>query len=119
VPSPLLTNSKGGNSDASSKKLATFRDCPLVWHTGASFGLTPFREDFLGLVECSITVRDIARSNTVIGVGTTLHKLKIDKNSIFLPCLSYHLPSAEVRLFSPQTCHALYGGHSIVPCDKV
>ena len=39
--------------------------------------------------------------------------------AISLPCLSYHLPSAEVRLFSPQTYHKLYGGHSSVFGDRV
>jgi hypothetical protein len=38
---------------------------------------------------------------------------------VFLPCLSYHLPSAEVRFFSPQTYHMLYGGHSTVLGDQV
>jgi hypothetical protein len=38
---------------------ATFKDCPLVWDTGASFGLTPFRGDFLDYVECKITVIEI------------------------------------------------------------
>ncbi len=70
-------------------------------------------------MECKITVRDISKQNTVIGVGTTLHKFKIDGQDIFIPCLSYHLPSAEVRLFSPQTYHTLYGGHSVVGGDYV
>ncbi len=105
---------QAGNRNAHAVKRATFKDCPLVWDTGASFGLTPFRGDFLDYVECNITVKDIARTNTVIGIGTTLHKFKIDGNDIFLPCLSYHLPSAEIRLFSPQTYHTLYGGHSTV-----
>ena len=98
---------------------ATFKTCPLVWDTGASFGLTPFRGDFIDYTECTITIRDIARTNTVIGVGTTLHKFKIDGKDIFLPCLSYHLPSAEIWLFSPQTYHMIYGGHSTVTGDTV
>jgi hypothetical protein len=113
----LMRLSCGANDEIIRK--ATFKDCPLVWDTGASFGLTPFRGDFLDYVECKITVRDIARENTVIGVGTTLHKFKIDGNDVFLPCLSYHLPTAEVRLFSPQTYHTLYGGHSTVGGDQV
>eukprot|EP00956_Cyclotella_meneghiniana_P005534 scaffold7111_cov22-Cyclotella_meneghiniana.AAC.1 len=40
-------------------------------------------------------VNDIARSNTVIGMGTTLHKFRLDGDDFFLPCLSYHLPTAE------------------------
>ena len=55
----------------------------------------------------------------VIGMVTTLHKFDIGGKPIFLPCLSYHLPAAEVRLFSPQTFHTLYGGHSEVYGDQV
>jgi hypothetical protein len=106
-------------SDGRELRRVTFKNCPLVWDTGASFGLTPFRGDFLDYVECKITVRDISKQNTVIGVGTTLHKFKIDGQDIFIPCLSYHLPSAEVRLFSPQTYHTLYGGHSVVGGDYI
>ena len=55
----------------------------------------------------------------MIGIGTTLHKFWLGGEAIYLPCLSYHLPSAEVRLFSPQTYHKLYGGHSSVFGDRV
>ena len=55
----------------------------------------------------------------VIEIGTTLHKFWVNGEAIYRPCLSYHLPSAEVRLFSPQTYHKLYGGHSSVFGDPV
>lgn len=106
-------------SFASSCGRKSAKTCPLVWDTGASFGLTPFRSDFIDYTECNITVNDIARSNTVVGIGTTLHKFQVDGKDFFLPCLSYHLPSAEIRLFSPQTYHTLYGGHSTVLGDRV
>jgi len=79
-------------------KTVTYWNCPLVWDTGASFGLTPFRGDFIDYVKCSIPVKDIKSTNMVIGMGTTLHKFDIDGKPIFLPCLSYHLPAAEVRV---------------------
>jgi hypothetical protein len=97
----------------------TFKTCPLVWDTGASFGLTPFRGDFIDYTECSITINDIARTNQVVGVGTTLHKFQHEGRDIFIPCLSYHLPTANIRLFSPQTFHTIYGGHSTVNGDRV
>jgi hypothetical protein len=81
--------------------------------------MTPFRQDFIDYTECRIPVNDIARTNTVIGIGTTLHKFKVNGEDIFMACLSYHLPSADVRFFSPQTFHTLYGGHSTVNGDKV
>ncbi len=101
------------------RKRQTFKSYPLVWDTGALFGLTPFCQDFIDYTECSIPVNDIARTNTVIGIGTTLHKFKVDGKDIFMACLSYHLPSADVRLISPQTFHTLYGWCSTVFADKV
>ena len=92
------------------RKRQTFKSCPLVWDTGALFGLTPFRQEFIDYTECSIPVNDIVRTNTVIGIGTTLHKFKVDGEDIFMACLSYHFPLADVWLFSPQTFHTLYGG---------
>ena len=102
-----------------SKERSTFLNFPLVWDTGASCGLTLFCTDFIGYVECSIPVKDITRSNMVIGIGATLHKFECQGKLIYLSCLFYHLPSAEIFLFSPQTYHTLYGGHSIVFDDWV
>ena len=61
----------------------------------------------------------IAHTNTLAGIGTMLHELKTNGEDIYLLCLSYHLPSADARLFSPQTFHTLYGGHSAVFGDSV
>ena len=95
-----LANEIGGQGSSNE---VTFWKCPLVWDTGASFGLTPFHQDFMNYVELSITVNDISKSNTVIGLGTTLHKYMVNGKPIWLPCLSCHLPSANIHLFSPQT----------------
>lgn len=70
-----------------SRQRQTFKSCPLVWDTGAFFGLTPFRQDFIDYTECSIPVNDIARTNTVIGIGTTLHKFRVNGEDVFLACL--------------------------------
>ena len=40
----------------------TYWNCPLVWDTGASFGLTPFCGDFIDYVECWIAM------NTVVNI---------------------------------------------------
>ena len=45
------------------KKVITSKNfilCPLVWDTGASYGLTPFRDDFIDYGEVVIEVQDIA-----------------------------------------------------------
>ena len=90
-----------------------FKECPLVWDTGASYGLTPFRGDFIDYEECNIPVQDISKTNYVIGMGTVMWKFKAtNTDTIYLPCLCYHLPTADIRLLSPQTYHQLYGGSS-------
>ena len=74
----------------------------LIWDTRASFGLTPFRSDFIDYVEAEIAVKDVTKFSKVILIGTTLHKFRNDKGkSVFLPCVSYHMPTTDVRLFSP------------------
>ncbi len=84
------------------------------------FGLIPFRSDFIDYVECKIPVRDVTKVNKVIGIGTTLHKFtNTNGNPVYLPCISYHLPETDVRLFSPQTCHQIYGGYSEVYGQRV
>ena len=55
----------------------------------------------------------------VVGIGTTLHKFECEEKPMYLSCLSYHLLSAAICLFSPQTYHTLYGGHSTVFGDRV
>jgi len=87
----------------------------LIWNTGASFGLMPFRSDFIDYVECDIPVRDVTKVNRVVGIGNTIHKfMNTNGNPVFLPCVSYHLPQTDVRLFSPQTYHQMHGGYSEV-----
>ena len=92
----------------------------LIWDTGGSAGLTPFCSDFIDYVECDIDVCEVTEINKVIGIGTTLHKF-VDGlgNDVYLPCVSYHLPLTDVRLFSPQVYHQIYGSHSIVNGDEV
>jgi hypothetical protein len=99
---------------------ASVKNTVLIWDTGASFGLTPFRSDFVDYVECDIKVKDVTKVNTVIGIGTTISKFKDAKGAdIFLPCVSYHLTTTDVRLFSPQTYHQMHGGTSEVRANEV
>jgi hypothetical protein len=87
----------------------------LIWDTGALFGLAPFCSDFIDCVECDILVWDVTKVNKVIGIGTTIHKFTdINENLVILPCVSYHLPQTDVRLFFPQTYHQMHGGYSEV-----
>ena len=84
------------------------------------FGLTLSRSDFIDYVEADISVKDVTKINRVIGIGTTLHKFKNDKGKyVFLPCVSYHIPTTDIRIFSPQTYHQMHGGNSYLCSDCV
>jgi len=66
----------------------------LVWDTGASIGLTPFRSDFIDYLPLDgVTVKDIARANSVLGIGTIMWKLPTTKgHPVFIPVVAYHMP---------------------------
>ena len=83
------------------KKRSTFVNCLLVWDTVASFGLASFCADVVDYVKCSIQMNNNARTSMVIVVGTTLHVFECQVKAMHLSCLFYHLPSAEICLFSP------------------
>jgi hypothetical protein len=96
------------------------RSLILIWDTGASYGLTPFCSDFINYVECDIPVWDVTKVNKVIMIGTTLHKFTgTNGKPVFLPCVSYYLPQADVHLFSPQTYHQMHGGYSKVYAQNI
>ena len=82
------------------------RKMPLIWDSGASYGLTPFHGDFIDYQECHIEVKDISKVNVVKGIGTVMYKfVATNGDLLYLPSLAYHLDSADIRLFSPQTYH--------------
>lgn len=79
---------------------------PLVWDTGASQGLTPFINDFIHYQPAHIPVKDISKTNYVMGIGTVLYKFRATNgDDVFLPTVAFHLPTAEIRLLSPQSYH--------------
>ena len=66
----------------------------LIWDMGASYGHTPFRSDFIDYVKCQIPVRNVTKVNTVVGIGTTLHKFTdMNGNPVYLPFLGLQTPS--------------------------
>ena len=59
------------SDSASTGSSRSVTDTHLVWDTGASIGLTPFCSDFIDYLPLDgITVKDIAQTNTVLGIGT-------------------------------------------------
>jgi hypothetical protein len=98
----------------------SFEDVPLVWDTGASLGLTPYRADFFDDAEVNIPVKDVTKTNYVVGIGTVIYRFQNDKGEdVFLPCVAYHLPTADIRLFSPQTYHQMHNFSSTITAKEV
>ena len=92
---------------------------PLVYDTGASRGLTPFKRDFLDYQAVHIPIKDIKRTNYVIGVGTVVNKMIATDGSVqFVPSIAYHMPDAAIRLHSPQTYYQQFGVSGTVTSDK-
>ena len=87
----------------------SFENTPLVRDTGASLGLTPYRTNFFDYVEVNILVKDVTKMNYVVGIGTVIYKFQNDKDKdLFLPSIAYHLPTADLQLFSLQTYHQMH-----------
>ena len=87
----------------------------LIWDTSASCVLKSFKSYFIDYVNCDITVEDVTKVITNIGIVTTIHKF-VDANGkyVLLTCISYHLPTTGVELPPPQNYYQLYGAHSIM-----
>ena len=106
---------------ASSGATRSVTNTMLVWDTGALIGLTPFRSDFIDYLPLDgVTVKDIARANTVLGIGTIMWKLPTTKgHPVFIPAVAYHMPDCDIRLFSPQSYFNLHGGDATVTAWSV
>jgi hypothetical protein len=93
----------------------------LVWDTGASIGLTPFRSDFIDYLSLDgVTVKDIACINNVLGISTIMWKLPTTKGQpIYISAIAYHMPDCDIRLFSPQSYFQLHGGDATVTTSNV
>jgi hypothetical protein len=67
------------------------------------------------MLKLTLEVRDVTKANKVVGIGTTLHKFDDDNGKdVYLLCVSYHLPTTDVRLFSLHIYHQLHGGSSTI-----
>ena len=98
-----------------------FSHMPVIFDTGASIGLTPFRADFIDYqVLENVTVKDIARQNKVLGVGTVMWKFTTRLGrEVFLPLVCYHVEHASIRLMSPQLYFKGNGGRGTISGNNV
>ena len=86
---------------------------PLVFYTGASGGLTPFRSDFVTYEKVQFGVKGVVGKGNVIGKGLVLRKFCTRcENVIYISSHAFHMPTAEIRLESPQSLFSKLGGQS-------
>ena len=78
---------------------------PLVLDTGASISITPVLSDFIDDLQPSLvtTVHGINSKTNVVGSGTVEWKVNdVHGNLKTIRTFALYIPSAQVRLFSPQ-----------------
>ena len=81
------------------------KTCPLVLNTGASIFITPVLSDFIDNLQPLpvTTVYGINSKTNVTGSGTVEWKVNDINGSLQTICtFALYIPSAQVRLFSPQ-----------------
>ena len=92
----------------------------LIVDSGASKCITPLRSDFIKYYPSTAVIHGLSANCNVSGEGIINWQV-IDNNgnqvSIQLP--GYHIPSAEVRLLSPQEYFRRFGGHSVMTAFKI
>ena len=70
-------------------------------------------------MEFDILFKDFTTVNKVVVIGTTIHKFKnIKVDDLYLPCVSYHLPTADI-LLSPHTYHQMHVRNSSIYAERV
>ena len=92
----------------------------LIWYMGNSYGLMPFRRNFVDWVKCDIPVKNVNKINRVIGSGANLHKfINSNVKELLFPCVSYNHTQNDVQLFSPQNYHHMHSSYSEVHSLRV
>jgi hypothetical protein len=81
--------------------------------SGASVCITPHRSDFLSYQSSSMIIKDLSSSNSVAGEGIVRWSFQgANGKSFSIEVVGYHIPTAEVRLLSPQVLLQTVGGHA-------
>eukprot|EP00804_Cyclotella_cryptica_P010321 CCRYP_012254-RA/>CCRYP_012254-RA protein AED:0.10 eAED:0.03 QI:0/0/0/1/1/1/3/0/1268 len=85
---------------------------PLIVDTGASCCITPCKDDFISYAPSAAKIRDLSGINTVAGEGLLCwHVLDQQGCEHAIELKGYHIPTASVRLLSPQAMFQSLGGH--------
>eukprot|EP00804_Cyclotella_cryptica_P004979 CCRYP_014091-RB/>CCRYP_014091-RB protein AED:0.37 eAED:0.31 QI:0/0/0/1/1/1/2/0/446 len=87
-------------------------DPPLIVDSGASCCISPHRDDFESYSPSSAKIKDLSGTNSVAGEGMIRWCVFHSSGRDFtISIRGYHIPTASVRLLSPQALYKSVGGH--------
>ena len=67
--------------------VATFQTMMLAWDTDDLIGLPPFKADFVDYVKCGTPVKDVTKSNKVIGISINIQRFKMVRDTMYTFCV--------------------------------
>ncbi len=99
---------------------ATTSHPPLIVDTGASVCISPNKSDFITYTSSTMRIKDLLSSNKVAGEGMlSWHVVDNNGKQVTLTLPGFHIPTAEVRLLSPQLLLLQSGGYSHQTHNKI
>ena len=99
-----------------------FAHVPLIVDTGASVCISPAKSDFVpgSYKESNMQVRDLSGSNKVVGEGLLRWAVKDTSGETrVIEVFGIHIPTAGVRLLSPQVLRRTHGIGGSIEDDGV
>ncbi len=87
----------------------------VIVDTGAPVWISPHKKDFATYVSSSMKIKDLSSTNKVAGKGIIKWDLQ-DENgyTVTVEAYGYHIPTAKVRLLSPQVLIKKDGGQATI-----
>jgi len=109
------------NSIDSPQCFSSMADLPsVIVDTGASVCISPHRSDFVTYHSSKMKIKDLSSSNQVAGEGILRWKLEDSLgNPVEIELIGYHIPTAGVRLLSPQVLLQTVGGSAVMKENKI
>lgn len=93
---------------------------PLIVDSGASKCITPLRSDFVKYRPSTAVIHGLSSTCNVAGEGiVNWNVIDTEGNQVPIQVPGYHIPTADVRLFSPQDFFKRFDGHSILNAIKL
>jgi hypothetical protein len=92
-----------------------FTESTVIIDMGASVCISPHQTDFVTYGDSAMKIKDLSSSNQVVGEGLIRWSLCDATGAVVdIELMGYHIPTADVRLLSPQVLLWSFGGHALL-----